>query len=191
MQEGNSRLFQYPLSMFKMFKRLPSFPDIVPVYAVIASMFFAWSILQFFWYLPSWLYFMRLSDLAGVFSYVMASSFLESLAFLFILLLLGFVLPSAYLKDEFIVRGASISLVVIGAFMLYFRLNVANQFKFPVPWYGILTILAALGVAILSTKLRPIRQALTWLSDRLIVFLYILVPLSVLSLLVIAVRNIG
>jgi len=41
----------YPRS--KMFKRFPSFPDIVPVYAVIVFMLFAWAILQFFWYLPS------------------------------------------------------------------------------------------------------------------------------------------
>lgn len=174
-----------------MFKRFPSFPDIVPVYAVIVFMLFAWSVLQFFWYLPSWLYFMRLSDLVGVFSYVMASSFIESLAFLFLLLFLSFILPSTYLKDEFIVRGTSITLVVIGLFMLYFRLNIANQFKFPVSWYGILIILAAIGFTFLSAKLRPMRQALIWLSDRLIVFLYILVPLSVLSLLVIIVRNIG
>jgi len=174
-----------------MLKRFPSFSSIVPVYALIASMLFAWSILQFFWYMPSWLYFMSLSDLVGVFSYVMVSSFIESLAFLFLLLFLSFTLPSAYLKDEFIVRGTSIALVVIGLFMLYFRLNIANQFRFPVSWYGILTILAAIGVAFLSAKLRPMQRALTWLSDRLIVFLYILVPLSLLSMLVIIVRNIG
>jgi hypothetical protein len=71
---------------------------------VIASMLFAWSILLFFWYLPSWLFFMDFGDLFGVFCYVMASSFFESLAFLLVLLFLSFSLPSKFFKDEFAIR---------------------------------------------------------------------------------------
>jgi hypothetical protein len=172
-----------------MLKRLPHFPDIVSVYSVITFMLFAWSLLIFFWYLPSWLYFMSFGDLFAVFCYVVASSFFESLAFLLFLLLLSFFLPPKYLRDEFVARGTSITLCVIGSIMLNFRLNISNKFDISLPWFGVALFFAAVAVSILLTRLRPVRQALIWLSDRLIVFLYILIPLSLLSLLVVLVRN--
>jgi hypothetical protein len=172
-----------------MLKRLPYFPDIVSVYSVIAFMLFAWSLLIFFWYLPSWLYFMSFGDLFAVFCYVMASSFFESLAFLLFLLLLSFFLPPKYLRDEFVARGTSITLCVIGLIMLNFRLNISNKFDISLPWFGVALFFAAVAGSIFFTRLRPVRQALIWLSDRLIVFLYILIPLSLLSLLVVLVRN--
>jgi len=173
-----------------MLKRLPTFPAIVSVYAVIASMLFAWSILHFFWYLPSWLFFMRVTDLIGVFCYVMVSSFIESLAFLSFLLLLCLILPSIYLKDEFVARGTSIALSAIGLLMLYFRFNISKAFDVPIVWFGAAVILVAAVISFLATRILPMRQTLIWLSDRLTVFLYILIPLSLLSLLVIIVRNI-
>jgi hypothetical protein len=173
-----------------MFKRFPSFSEIVPVYAVVAFMLFSWSILQFFWYLPSWLFFMRLGDLVGVFCYVMVSSFFEGLTFLCLLLLLSFSLPAKYLKDEFVVRGTSMAISAIGLLMLYFYFNISKTLNIPVVWYGIAVILVTVVISFLSTKVRFMRQVLTWFSDRLTVFLYILIPLSVLSLFVIIVRNI-
>jgi hypothetical protein len=151
-------------------------------------MLFAWSILQFFWYLPSWLYFMRPADLIGVFSYIMVSSFIEGLAFLFLLLLLSFLPPQKYFRDEFAVYGTSISLCVIGLIMA--RVVLYNIFEMAIPYFKTLLILSPIIVSFLAIVIRPVRQALLWLSDRLIVFLYLLVPLSVLSLLVIVVRNI-
>jgi hypothetical protein len=74
--------------------------------------------------------------------------------------------------------------------MLYFRLKLSDKFDIPLPWFVAALFLAAVGGSFFSTKLGPVRQALMWLSDRLIIFLYILIPLSLLSLLVILVRNI-
>lgn len=173
-----------------MLKRLPNFHDVVSVYAVIASMLFAWSLLLFFWYLPSWLHFMTLGDLIAVFSYVMASSFFESLAFLLFLLFLCFSLPSNYLRNEFIVRGTSITLCVIGMIMIYFRINNINIANILFSWLGASLALAAITISLLLTKIRQVEQALILLSDRLTIFLYILIPLSIFSLLVIIIRNI-
>jgi hypothetical protein len=173
-----------------MLKRLPNFNDIVSVYAVIASMLFAWSLLLFFWYLPSWLHFMTLGDVIAVFSYVMASSFIESLSFLLFLLLLCFSLPAKYLRNEFIARGTSITLCVIGLIMIYFRINNANVANILFSRTGIGLSLAAVAISLLLTKIHRVRWTLISLSDRLIIFLYILIPLSFFSLLVIIIRNI-
>ncbi len=171
-----------------MLKRLPPFFDIVSVYAVIASMLFAWSTLLFIWYLPSWTHFMSFGDLLGVFSYVMASSFIESLFFLFSLLLLSIVPPQKYFRDHFSVYGASIAFCVIGLLML--RLVLYNAFTISIPQFRLVLTLAPIIISLLSITIRPLRRAWLWFSDRLVVFLYILVPLSIFSLFVILVRNI-
>ena len=173
-----------------MLKRLPVFHDVISVYAVIASMLFAWSLLLFLWYLPSWLHFMTLGDIIAVFSYVMASSFFESLAFLLFLLFLCFSLPPAYLRNEFVARGTSLTLCVIGLIMIYFRVNNAAIASILFSRSGIGLVLAAVAVSLLLTKIHRVRWALISLSDRLIIFLYIVIPLALFSLLVIIIRNI-
>jgi len=173
-----------------MLKRLPNFHAVVSVYAVIASMLFAWSLLLFFWYLPSWLHFMTIGDVIAVFSYVMAASFFESLTFLLFLLLLCFSLPSNYLRNEFIARGTSITLCVIGLIMIYLRVNNTYITNILFSRFGIWPTLVAVAVSLLLTKIHQVRWALISLSDRLTIFLYILIPLSLFSLLVIIIRNI-
>jgi len=171
-----------------MIKRLPPFSDVLSVYAVIASMLFAWSTLLSIWYLPSWLHFMGIGDLIGVFSYVMASSFVESLFVLFFLLLFSMIPPQKYFRDHFAVYGASAAFCVIGLLML--RLILANFFTISIPRFREILIFAPIAISLLSVFAPPLRRAWLWFSDRLVVFLYILVPLSVLSLFVILVRNI-
>ena len=173
-----------------MLKRLPIFHDVVSVYAVIASMLFAWSLLLFLWYLPSWLHFMTLGDIIAVFSYVMASSFLESLTFLLFLLILCFLLPSNYLRNEFIARGTVITVCVIGLIMIYFRINNPIITNILFSGFGIGLILTVVVISLLLTKIHQVRRVLISFSDLLTVFFYILIPLSLFSLFVILIRNI-
>ena len=173
-----------------MLKRLPSLPDIMSVYAVIATMLFTWSTLVFLWYLPSWMHFMTLGDLLPVFCYVMTASFVESLTFLLVLLLLCVLLPSNFLRNEFIPRGTTISLVVIGLIMLRNRFPGSGMIDFFFSINGLVLILAVILAAFLSTRIALVRRALISFSDRLTIFLYILIPLCLFSLVVILIRNI-
>ncbi len=173
---------------FEMIKRLPPFSDILSVYAVIATMLFAWSILLFIWYLPSWLHFMGVGDLIGIFSYVMASSFIESLSVLFFLLLFSIIPPQKYFRNHFAVYGASVAFCAIGLLML--RLILFNFFTISIPYFRQVLVFAPIAVSLLSVVVPPLRHAWLWFSDRLVVFLYILIPLSVFSLFVILARNI-
>jgi hypothetical protein len=133
---------------------------------------------------------MTFSDLIAVFSYVMASSFIESLTFLLFLLFLCFLLPPNYLRNEFTARGTSITLCVIGLIMIYFRINNANIAGLLFSGIGLGLALVIIAASLLLTRIDRVRRALTSLSDRLTVFLYILIPLSFFSLLVIIIRNI-
>jgi hypothetical protein len=56
-------------------------------------------------------------------------------------------------------------------------------------WSMISLVVIAL-LTFTSTRVRFMVRAAEWLSDRLIIFLYILIPLSIISLLMVIVRNI-
>ena len=173
-----------------MIKRLPKFQDILSVYAVIATMLFTWSALLFFWYLPSWMHFMSIGDIAAVFSYVMASSFLEGLSFLLLLLVLCFILPSEFLRENFSAQGTAIVLPVIGMIMIYFRVTNENIANIIFSKIGLVVALVIIGLFYFSTRNQRIQLAFAALADRLTVFLYILIPVSLLSLLAVVVRGI-
>ncbi|MGE5251734.1 MAG: hypothetical protein ACM3QS_16145 [Bacteroidota bacterium] len=172
-------------------RRLPEFRNIIPVYAVIAFVLYMWSFFLFSWILPSWVNFMSVGELFAAFSYSLATTLLESLGFLLLLLLLSILLPPAWLRDLFVVRGTLISLAVLGVVLLRAYLNTTH---FPYPKgpgaLGAAAFLLALLLTGLSGRANWLRRFAAWLADRLIVFLYILVPLTVIGLVTVLVRNV-
>ena len=170
--------------------RLPKLNDVLSVYAVIATMLFAWSTLLFFWYLPSWMHFMLLGEIAATFSYVVIASFLEGVSFLLFLLVLCFFLPPEYLRDEFAARGTALTLPIIGMIMIYFRITNENIARIIFSVTGLVISLVVILLFYFSANNPRIKSTLAALADRFTVFLYILIPIFVLSLLSIAVRNI-
>jgi hypothetical protein len=65
-----------------MLRRFPKMQDILPVFAVIATVVFSWSIITFFWKLPSWLFFLRADEILSILAYTLSVDMLESLAWL-------------------------------------------------------------------------------------------------------------
>ena len=149
---------------------------------------YGWTILWFFWKLPSWLFFLNGGEILTAFAYVLVTNLLESLAVLSAPILLGLALPRRWFCDVFAVRGTTVALLGL-AYMIY----LANQFQtkedYPSlslkPWSVVLAmVLIALGV-FFSGRVSVLRKVVEALSDRATVFLYLSIPLSLVSLLVI------
>ncbi len=176
--------------MKNLLDRFPRVQEIVPVFAVIVFMVYAWSIISFLWVLPSWLNFMTPAEIASGFCYVLTLCLVESLSFLLFLLALCFILPSTILKNEFVVRGSALTVSVLGSLMLYFRSHpFFAQLNNSLYSFLLAALFAAILAAFLSTAIRGLRRFMNWISDRLIVFLYVLLPLTFLSIIVIVIRN--
>ena len=174
-----------------MLKRFPSFNQVISVYAVIAFMLFTWTALLFAWNLPAWLKFVPPSELLAVFSYSIFSSFVESLIVLSILIAICFVLPSRWLRDEFIRRGTVIAICALSLIMLRSYLNTSGGARVVTATSLVWVVfLLAVMISLLVTAVPVLRRAVLGLSDRLLVFLYIWLPLSAVALLVIVFRNI-
>jgi hypothetical protein len=168
-------------------KRLPEFYSIVQVYAVIAVMFAGWTITAFLWKLSAWLLFLNLGEIFTIFSYAMAVSFLESLISLLILLIACAIFPAPSLRNDFVVRGMILSIGLIGSLMAL----VGSQMQFGME-SGLLVLIAPLAVLMLMTfflyrslEYHRMRSAAMWLSDRVTIFLFLLLPVfAVLSVYV-------
>jgi len=146
-------------------------------------MYYTWSLVIFLYNLPGWLFYLHLNEIGGILAYEFTTNFIESLVFILILIIASAALPARVLKDEFVVRGTTFSLLTIGSMMLYLNRFVA------VPsirtWLGVwmlATLVLAVAATALLTRIRIVRTAVAWIADRVLVFLFLLVPFSLISL---------
>lgn len=158
------------------------------VYAVIAAMFAGWTITAFLWKLPAWLLLLNLGELFTLFSYAMAANFVESLVIVLLLLLACILLPAHILRDDFLVRGTILSIGLIGSLMAFVGFEM--QFGFESGWKLLIGPIVVLVLTILVLKAGVMRSIAIWLSDRMTVFLFILLPLFASLSLYVIFRNI-
>lgn len=179
-----------------MSKRLPHINEMISVFAVISTMTYGWTLVAFLWKLPSWLKYLTFGEIFSVYSYSLLTNFAESVLCLAIILILCVILPPHFLRDVFTLRGTIFSISLLGTMMFvlsfYSDDNPALMGGLPV-WLVILSGSSLLMILLdfLSRKAREVAPALLWLADRLIIFLYINLPLTVIALVVVAVRNLG
>ena len=179
-----------------MLERLPKSQAILQVYAVIAVMLSAWTITAFLWKLRAWLLVLNLGEILTVFSYAMVTNLIESLIVLFLLLLVCILLPPRLFRDEFAARGVILSAGLIGSLMLYLKLymifGLDSAIRLLIAPFVLLLVMAFLLA--FSSKFRfvsTIQSIFLWISDRLVVFLYILIPLYVIVFVYVLFRNIA
>ncbi len=173
-------------------KKIPKTDHIIAVYAVIATITFIWSIIQFFWNLPSWLYFSSIGEIFVIFTYMMTFSLIESLLVLFFIIVLFTILPSVFVSGQFITKAVLVTLTGFG-FLIYRNLH------FPTKALSDLTLLQwalILGLHFLIltfplNKFPAFGKAVENLTDRFIIFMYITIPLSILSVIVVLARNLS
>ena len=173
-------------------KRLPEFQSIIQVYAVIAVMVAGWTITAFLWKLSAWLLLLNLGEIFALFSYAMAADFIESLVILSILLALCALLPAKFLRDDFVVRGTVLAIGLIGSLMAF--VGSHRQFGIGSGPFLLIGPLAVLGLMAFllqrSSKYHRLRSAAVWLSDRVVVFLFILIPLFAVATGYVMFRNV-
>jgi hypothetical protein len=176
-----------------MAKRLPFLKDIVCVYAVIAFLIQAWTILVFFRQVPSWSNYLNVQEISSVFAYRIAESFMECLFVLSILLAISFILPPRFFRDVFVVRGTAFALCLLGSIILFWK-HFENDLGVSMADYAqawtVGTILLASLFSHASARVEAISGFLHWVSDQMTVFLYILIPLSLASFIIVIFRNI-
>jgi hypothetical protein len=176
--------------------RLPSKSEITPVFSTVVFIFFSWSLYRMFWQIPSWLYYLNVWDVLILAAYVVSFALFESLIVLGFVMLLAFILPGKYLKDNFIVQGSLAAFLLgLGAvglqrkIGLIYKLEIWQILAYPVLVLIGLIALTVAGAYIFKRFPRLARLAAN-LADRMTIFAYIYVPIAILGLAVVIWRNI-
>jgi hypothetical protein len=173
------------------FKRIPAWGQVAPVYAVIVLMVYTWTSLWFFWKLPSWLFFLNSGEIVIAFAYALATNLVESLAVLCAPLILSMTLPKEWFYDRFVARGAALAISGLG-YMMYIAFQFKTNADYPSLTLKAWSLALAVGIILLivymAGRLSFFRKLFEFLADRAIIFLYISLPLSLISLVVIIIR---
>lgn len=178
------------MAIFK--QRLPGWAELLPVIGVIAFPIYTWSILVYFWHVPSLVLNLRLTDVMVVLAYLLSFALLETFGITSILLILSFILPLRWLRHQFIPMGTAIALMFTCWALL---MQWSIKFRSWKPGILLLWHLAFLLLCIMVYRLiirRPkLKAQLASLADRLLVLVYFYLPLSLVSLAVVTIRLIG
>jgi len=172
--------------------RFPRLQQILAIYGLISLIIYCWTLIWFFWKLPSWEYFMTAGEIAIVLAYAMATNFLESLTVLLMPLFLCAVLPAKWFKDFFLSRGSALVILGLG-YIMYISLHItSNDDSYPT---NIVRLIPVIGLLILilsfmAGRISLLRKLSEELADRAIIFAYIFLPVGFISLLVVIAKNI-
>ena len=172
--------------------KLPTLAQIYPVYAIIVLLTYGWTIYWAFWKLPSWLDYLPLGEIGAVFCYLLVTNLIESLIALFGVIVVSLILPQKWFRDVFVSRGSVLAatvLIAIAVFEYHFDKPADYFHKFPLylPW---ILLLAGL-LAFFAGWIRILRRGVEIFAENAVIFLYISLPLSLLSLIVVVVRNLA
>lgn len=175
-------------------ERLPKRQQILGLYAVIVFLIYSWTLLVSFYKFPSWILYLTINQILTIYAYSFSTNFIESLFILVCVLILDmtvFVLLKN--RNEFQSRSTVLAIFVLASVMwrlLLFQnyedtsVLVSGEFL----WWTV-TFLLAVPSAILISKIGRARSLIETFAERAIVFLYVYLPFSLISLAVVGIRN--
>ncbi len=149
---------------------------VVPVYS--------WSILMFFKELPYRLHSLPAWDLVGVFAYVQIFALLESAIVLLIPVLLGVILPARFLRDRFVALGSVLALLTL-SWLIVGRLGLFSNFL----WVSLYLISMSMAYMLIY-RYKYFEQFINSFTERLTILLYMYVSVTLLSIIIIILRNV-
>lgn len=151
---------------------------------------YSWSLLGFLNKLSSFLLHFTLGEIGNIFAFMMAFTLLESLAVTAVLALLAVILPSAWLRDGFALKGFVIVLIATATSILFQR-TLEEDYPSPLLLLAVTLIPLMATVAVLAflRSMPRVRNILRNIQDRILIMLFVYVPIGLISLAFVMVRN--
>lgn len=175
---------------------LPAWHELLPVFSTLVFVVYSWALYRMFYQLPSWAYYLQIYEILILASYVLATALIESLVMIGFVCLISLILPINIYRKQFVSQGFLLAFAWgLGAFLIQRR--VADLLDLEL-WQVILFSSGILGMSLIFPVLTgwvfnrspKIARVFSSLADRMVVFSMIYVPLSVLGLVVVFIRNV-
>jgi hypothetical protein len=169
---------------------LPSRAEIIAVLGVVVFICHSWTILGFLNKLSSFILYFSIGEIFGIFAYMMAFAFLESLVFTGLLVVLSAILPSPWLKDGFAFKGFIVITITTATFLLIQNYLGSEYPSTLMTSLSIVIPLVLTAVLIRVVQFSPkMQNILLNIQDRFLIMLLIYAPIGILSFIVVLYRN--
>jgi len=172
-------------------KRLPTSQEIQNIFGFLVFVIFTWSIRGFLYKLPSFLLYYGVGKIIGTLAYMLSFSLVESIVLFMLLLVVVVSLPGAWLRNGFSWK-AGLLILALSAFSLFLQSSIT----FRLPSAKALIIASALIVTGLFTlwflcaKYQRVRTVTELTMENFSIFVYLYLPLGLLSVLIVILRNV-
>lgn len=140
--------------------------------------------------------YLNIWQIAIIFAYVLAIALFESAIIFALIVLLSLVFPTRRFKDQFIAQSCIVVLLITVVALLA-QQNINQVYRFSVRQLVVypLVVLAALLLLLylfsfIFERFVGLRRFLDRIADRMTIFSYIYIPLSLLGLVVVLLRNV-
>ncbi len=171
-------------------KRFPHRREIITILGIAVFICHSWTLLGFFNRLSSFILYFRPTEVAGIFAFMMAFAFLESLLVTGVLVTLSAILPYKWLSDGFAYKGFIVLVMATVAAIILQRTMQGELPSLPILTLIWFTPLVWIAVFIKWVQMKPgVQKFLISIAERTSIMLFLYVPIGILSLIVVAVGN--
>ena len=175
----------------KVASRFPSLKQVAPVYSVIVVAIYGFSIIRFFWRVPSLINYSTVGQVGVIFSYMVVVNLIESLMIMCAPIALSMMLPGKWFFEQFVAKGVLLVSMVLGYFgYISSHINTEEDFPYPLFKWAPLVFVVILVLVFLLARIKFLTKILEWVAEQLEVFLLLSLPISVIALVVVLIRNI-
>jgi hypothetical protein len=171
------------LALVSFKNRFPSFEHLLAVFSLTVFLSYSWSMYNFLYQLPSWSHYLAVSEIGVILAYMLSFNLLESLVIFISLVLLSLIIPWSWFRASFTAAGSIILLISTCAILLNHYINLS------IPVYSLFILLIIL-VIFLAYRWSRLAEILEAFSERFTAFLYLLIPMSLISVIIVLIRNI-
>jgi hypothetical protein len=174
---------------------VPNKREIFPVFSLIVFVVYTWTIYRMAWQMQSWLYFMTINQVLILAAYILADALIESILVLGFVLFLAMIFPSRFLKCRFAVQGSALVIfMTLGAVLLQNRQDMLSNL--PLAGLVLFPLVVLVGLFLflvlfysLAKRKGTVSRLMLAIADRFTLFSFIYVPLSLIGLTVVIIRN--
>lgn len=141
-----------------------------------------------------WLFHLNIWDIIGIFSYVIMFAWIESVLVLIVLILLSAILPAGFLRERFVAQSSLAVFLTSGwAIAAHYKAGIGEILPWTLKTFllGAVLYLASIGVSYFLIRFfEPLEGSINSFVERLTVFLYVYLPMTLLAMVIIILRNI-
>jgi hypothetical protein len=172
-------------------ERLPARRELIFAFALCAFPIYSWAVIQFLDRLPGWLFYLKIWDMVGIFAYSQLFALIETFLVLGGLIVLAFVLPQTLFRRRFVAVVLVLILFATGGAVAFHYVEQAlraaryRELSIGVAIYGLFFLTCYLAALHWSNAVEIAEN----IADHLTTLLYLYLPVSVLSGVLVLVRN--